>query len=94
MWNGTAQTDQEPLGSSSQRQSNPPHSSKHPPQPMQPVAQDKSSGKLKFACPTSGDATLISCSCIYNAFTGICTLRHMHDLEPARVVLSCFLEWL
>lgn len=50
MWNGTAQTDQEPLGSSSQRQSNPPYSSKHPPQPKQPVEQDKSSGKLKFAC--------------------------------------------
>lgn len=46
MWNGT---DQEPLGSS-QRQSNPPHSAKHPPQPMQPVAQDKGSGKLTFAC--------------------------------------------
>lgn len=50
MWNGTAQTDQELLCSSSQRQSNPPHSSKHPPQSIQPVAQDKSAGKLKFAC--------------------------------------------
>lgn len=70
MWNGTAQTDQESLGSSSQRQSNPPHSSKHPPQPMQPAAQDKSSGKLKCArgkedvSVTSEDASSNSCSCI------------------------------
>lgn len=48
MWNGTPQTDPETLGSS-QRQSNPSHGSKHPPPPMQPVAQDNSSGKIKSA---------------------------------------------
>lgn len=52
MWNRTKQSDQEAMGPSSQHQSLPPHSSKHPSQPMQPVAQDKScsSGKLEFVC--------------------------------------------
>lgn len=61
MWNGTAQTDQEALGSSSQRQSNPQHASKHPPQPMQPVAQDKGTGKIcTLLILTSEDGTLMN----------------------------------
>lgn len=52
MWNRTNQSDQEAMGPSSQHQSLPPHNSKHPSQPMQPVAQDKScgSGKLELVC--------------------------------------------
>lgn len=53
MWNNrTGQSEQEAMGPSSQRQSHQANISKHPPQPMQPVAQDKSctSGKVEFVC--------------------------------------------
>ncbi|XP_068605700.1 trinucleotide repeat-containing gene 6A protein-like [Brachionichthys hirsutus] len=42
MWNRTGQLDQEATGPPSQHQVHPPHGSKHPPQPMQPLAKDKS----------------------------------------------------
>lgn len=50
MWNRTGQSDQEVMGPSSQHHSS--HSSNHPPQPIQPITQDKSctSGKLKTVC--------------------------------------------
>ncbi|XP_068192050.1 trinucleotide repeat-containing gene 6A protein-like isoform X2 [Antennarius striatus] len=41
MWNKTGQSDQEAMGTS-QHQVHPPNGSKHPPQPMQPLAQEKS----------------------------------------------------
>lgn len=43
MWNRPGQSEQEAMGPPSQSQPHPPHGSAHPPQPMQPVAQDKSS---------------------------------------------------
>lgn len=50
MWNGTGQSNQEAIGPPSQHQSHPTHGSMQPPQPMQPLAQDKScnSGKLEY----------------------------------------------
>ncbi|CAJ1076430.1 trinucleotide repeat-containing gene 6A protein isoform X1 [Xyrichtys novacula] len=42
MWNRTGNSGQEAMGQPSQHQSHPAHSSKHPPQPMHPVGQDKS----------------------------------------------------
>lgn len=50
MWNGTGQSSQEAIGPPSQHQSHPTHGSMQPPQPMQPLAQDKScnSGKLEY----------------------------------------------
>lgn len=52
MWNRNGQSDQEAMGPSSQHQPHPTHSSKHPPQTMQPIAQDKgsSSGMLLYVC--------------------------------------------
>lgn len=51
MWNRTGQTEQENTGPPPQHKSHPAQILKHPSQPMQPSAQEKScsSGKL-FAC--------------------------------------------
>lgn len=50
MWNRTGQPDQENMSMSSQHQSHAAHSSMHPPQPMQSVAQEKNSSTGKLAC--------------------------------------------
>lgn len=63
MWNRPGQSEQEAIGPSSQGQPHPSHGSAHPPQPMQPAAQDKSStsGKTETDGKCKMKANFIAC---------------------------------